>query len=719
VKQPVTESFERLSRRDFLEKSTQSLAAAALIGPIRKMGLAVGTGPALKLEQDGSSIRCVAGKTSVCFIPASGAGSGGEAKTAAVFERTETSRIDRRFQISEWEIRDEVEQVTPGLFAWHRIWKNTSAQALPADLCMEAESSYSPQFFLIPGASYNGNPEHGRTAPQGLTLDGSPWVFSAYRSTVPGATYSEGAGWSMFLFAAAQRPSLDSACSLVSKNNHMVHRLLWPGRDNSPGRPGRENNSVTPATISQCGTMPIEAGASFESRSYLVICPAVEPRKSWSKGLDAAWSTNRHDIVPWFPPHRLWELGIQFAGNSLWHEEPEFVGFSTGLSRKQDSWEQRPIAQYEIGWCGQNASLGTAMLQDYLWNQNPESLRKGTRALDFWAENGRLKCGLFYTHYDVKLGAARWASYNPTFLGRAADPAERFVDTCNLGYGIYFYLMASELAEKCGTAKPAWRQMGLDACNFFVEHALADGTYGKAWSLEGRCLAEGATTGAHVVWGMLKAYRVTRDARYLASARRAFRTYVDRDLSQLDCWGSAIDADAIDRESGGPMLLAALDLYEITGEKQYLRDAELAGYYLASWQWHYSVPFPAESQLTKTKYDIFAGTSISVRGPGLDPWGAFLALGWLRLAKATGNGLWRDRGIQSFNQTTIGISDGTLVINGLTRPVGSQNESMRLSIEKPCGRGMTGDYNDWLVAWPTGLRLITLMHWSKWTDFGA
>lgn len=736
MKRSETESLVRLSRRDFLEKSTQSLAAAALIGSMRKMGLAEGTVPVLRLEKDGDSVRCLAGKVSVCLFPASGIGSEGEAKTPAAFERIENSRIDRRFQLGRWEVFDEIEQVSPGLFAWHRAWKNTSGETLQADLCMEAESSYSPEFFLIPGASYNGNPKHGRTAARGLTSDGTsngtPWIFSAFRSTVPAGTYSEGKGWSMFLFAAAQPPSLQSACSLISKSGHMVHRVLWPGRDNAPRRPGRDstgaNASAGPTAIDQCETMPIEPGASFKSVSYLVVCPAVEPRKAWSKGLDTAWQLNRHDIQEWYSPRRLWNLGIQYAHESLWYEESDFVGFSVGLTRKGDSWMQRPAVRFESGWCGQNASLGTAMLQDYLWNDNPESLRKGMRALDFWAENGRLKCGLFYTHFDVKLEAldrlpnnatlVGWAPYNPTFLGRPTEPSERYVDTCNLGYGAYFYLYASELAQRCGRTKPAWRQLGLDTCNFFADHALADGTFGKAWSLDGHCLDEDATTGAHILWPMLKAYRMTLDPRYLATARRAFRTYVDRDLEHLDCWGSAVDADAIDKESGQPLLLAALDLYEITGEKRYLRDAELAGYYLASWQWHYSAPFQVGSQMEKTKYDIFAGTSVSVRGPSLDPWGEFLALGWMRLAKATGNSLWRDRGIQSFKQATIGVSDGSLILNGLRRPVGSQNESMSLSVETPCGRAMGGNYNDWLVAWPAGLRLITLMHWNKWTDFG-
>jgi hypothetical protein len=709
MKSLLTDGGPRLSRRHFLERSTQSLAAAAFMGPMRKMGLSAAPGPALRLVQDGDSIRCLARKVSVCLIPASAIGGEGETKSPVDFRQDEVSKIERHFHLGEWEIRDRIEQVTPGLFVWHRAWKNVSAQVAQGDFCMEVESGYSPQFFLIPGASYNGNPEHGRTAPQGLTLDGSPWIFSVYRSTVPAGTYSEGAGWSIFLFAAAQRPSIDCACSLAQRNDQIVHRLLWPGRDNVSDR----------ATISQCETAPIGSGESFETVSYLVLWPAAEPRKSWSKGLDTAWQLNRHDMKAWYPPRRLWELGIQFAQESLWYEEPDFVGFNLGLSPAKSGWQQQRKARFEIGWCGQNASLGAAMLQDYLWNKNPESLRKGMRALDFWAENGRLKCGLFYTHFDLKLGAAKWAYYNPAFLGRPAGPSDKFVDTCNLGYGAYFYLLASELAEKCGSAKPAWRQLGLDTCNFFVEHALADGTFGKAWSLDGQCLDEGATTGAYLIWPLLKAYRMTGQARYLAASRRAFRTYVDRDLSQLGCWGGSLDEACIDRESCQPLLLTALDLYEITGEKQYLRDAEMAGYYLASWQWHYSIPFADGSHLAETKYDSFAGSSNSVKWPNLDPWGAFLALGWMRLAKATGNNLWRDRGVQSFKQATTAISDGYLVINGRRRPPGSQNETVALSINKPCGRGTDSDYTDWLVAWPSAFRLITLMHWSKWADFDA
>ena len=107
--------------------------------------------------------------------------------------------------------------------------------------------------------------------------------------------------------------------------------------------------------------------------------------------------------------------------------------------------------------------------------------------------------------------------------------------------------------------------MALDARDFFVTHVLPDGTFGKAWSLDGECLQPGFTTGAFILMPMLKAYKVTRESKYLEAAKRAFAVYLERDLDHFVCTSGAIDADTIDREAGVPMLFAAMDLYELTG----------------------------------------------------------------------------------------------------------------------------------------------------------
>lgn len=313
--------------------------------------------------------------------------------------------------------------------------------------------------------------------------------------------------------------------------------------------------------------------------------------------MDHAWRMNRRDVKPAFPPKRLWELGTQYARESLWYDNDEpavkFTGFCFGMSAARfgatpgkEGFQRHAtfsFGSFDIGWCNQNAEWGVVLLQDYIWNRNQESLTKGERALDFWAENGRLPNGLFLTEWGIKLGIEKWGSHNANYLGRPAMPREYFLDCVNLGYGAYNYLVASELAGKIGKRKPLWRQMGVGVCDFLADQILPDGTFGKAWSLEGACLSQADTTGAFILMPMLKAYRMTHEAKYLQTAKRAFRAYLERDLDRFVCSSGAIDSDTIDREAGVPLLIAAMDLYDLTGSKEYLRHAELAAYYLASW----------------------------------------------------------------------------------------------------------------------------------------
>ena len=100
-----------------------------------------------------------------------------------------------------------------------------------------------------------------------------------------------------------------------------------------------------------------------------------------------------------------------------------------------------------------------------------------------------------------------------------------------------------------------------------------------------------------------------------------------------------------------------------------------------------------------------------------DPWGGLWAAGWLRLAKATGREIWKDRAVQCFNQGTLGLSDGTLNVKGGTRPPGSQTESYNCALRTADGKRLYADYRNWLVAWPSAHRLFTLMHWPDWKDF--
>ncbi|MBK5262483.1 MAG: hypothetical protein JJE17_07930 [Peptostreptococcaceae bacterium] len=711
-----------ISRRDFINNLSQATVATALLGIAgcagasskSEKGLLTNTDDLkINMKQDGSDILFTSDNKLICRIPSTGTGDSKVAPNAD-FNEVNSKRTLRNFQVNDWDVDEKIELLSPGFYEWQRTWTNHSSEPVKADLVMEIESAYTPEFTLIPGISYNGNAEYGRRAPKGLSSKGEPWIFSAFRSNIPAGNYSEGGGWSIFVFTSLEQSSLYCAFSLKEHDQKLTHRLLWPERDNLLGSRPRGSQQTVPNIEEE---ITIEPGDKFTVTNYFVLTPVNQKHRSFAAGMDHAWRLNRHDVKPSFPPERLWELGTQFARESLWYDEDDFTGFNIGLQREGDKWVQRQEMRFEIGWCGQNAGWAAILLQDYIRNKNQESLTKGEKALDFWAENGKLPSGLFYTHFDAKLGRERWGVFNREFLGRPLEPGEVFLDTNNLGFGAYYYLLASEFAEEIGLQKPLWRKFGMDMCDFFVENALPDGTFGKAWSLEGKCLQTGFTTGANILWPMVKAYQITGEEKYLETAKRAFRTYVDRDLDQFVCTSGALDADTIDREAGVPLLLAAMDLYEVTGEEEYLRDAELAAYYLASWQWHYALPFHPESPLIKLNYDWFAGTGITVMSQNQDPWGSLWAFAWMRLAEATGKDIWKDRAIQCFNQGTLGISDGTLVFNGLTRPAGSQTESYDCRITESDGKRFYATARDWLVAWPAAHRLTTLMNWPNWKDF--
>jgi hypothetical protein len=707
--------MSKMTRRDF-DVLVPSAVAGALLNPFDLAAAG------LRVEKDGTDIRFVSGPLTVARIPAVAQGDGQPGEKVKI-DAVSLEKIVRSFQSGPWEVSEQIRLLKEGFYEWRRSWKNRTSETVQADLCLEIESGYSPEFTLIPGISYDGNPKYGRRAPKGLSSpDGKPWVFTAFKANVPAGNYSEGSGWSIFLFTSLERKSLYCAFSLEEREQRLAHRLLWPERDNLPGFRPPGSQAAAPAIKEEFSVAP---GEEFAVTSYFVLTPAPQKRRAFAAGMDQCWRLNRRNVKPSFPVKRLWDLGAQFARESLWYDKADFVGFSWGLDRVGDGWVQRheergeQAGRFDIGWCNQNAGIGAILLQDYVLNKNQESLTKGERALDFWAENGRLPCGLFHTHWDGKLGMKNWGYHNRTYLGRPSKPGEYYLDCTNLGFGGYYFLLASEIIEKCGKQKPVWRKLGLDMCDFFVDHVLPDGTYGKAWSLEGECLAPDCTTGAHILWPMMKAYQITRNKKYLESARRAFQTYLERDLDRFICTCSAVDADTIDREAGVPMLIAALDLYDATGSKEYLRHAELAAYYLASWQYHYALPFHPDSPLVKMGYEWFGGTSITVMAQAQDPWASIWAWAWLRLAKLTGNDIWRDRAIQAWNQGTYGISDGTMVVKGAKRPIGSQSEGYSVRLSSPDGRRFYADARDWLVAWPMVHRGTTLMNWPNWRDFEA
>ena len=414
--------------------------------------------------------------------------------------------------------------------------------------------------------------------------------------------------------------------------------------------------------------------------------------------LDAAWALNAHPPAMRFDPEDLWELGVQFAKDSLWAEEKSFKGFSIGLRSDGRKWVQRESWKYEIGWAGQNASLANSLFADYLKTQDRTSLDMAVKCLDAWARNGRLRNGLFRCHFDYLIGLA--------------DPKDEVQDACNLGQAAQAFFEAYDLAAKCRLQKPEYRETAFGICDFAVRAMRPDGRIGRDWRNDGSALDAEGTVGAFLIPPLATAYRITHKPEYLDAAERAYAYYAGEFARNGFTTAGALDTDCIDKESASPLLKAALDLHDLTGKEKYLQSAEDVSYYLASWQWHYTTPFPEGTVLKELGYDTLGGTAVSTQHHHQDPYAVIIVNDWIKLANLTGKVIWRERALAAWANGMSGVSNGDLVVLGKKRPAGSQDEGF-------CHTRwlFPASVSQWLVAWPTAFRLETLRLSTNWQPF--
>lgn len=598
------------------------------------------------------------------------------------------------FSADGFAVADEVREVQPGLFEWTRTFTyNGQDYVRPARLTMEVEARYKSLYSLIPAVMYDGNTWGTGLEPKGFVTDGRPWVFAFHRTSIPGATYSESERWSVGLFSRPGQMPGGFSCYLEPREDRTVHGLVWPEEETPKVYAYRDLYQEAYRE-----DLRVSRGQTIALKAWIVAGPVATPKHGWHELVDAAWLLNARPASPRWDPEILWDLGVEFAKESLWAEEKSFKGFSIGLRWDGGKWAQRQTRKYEIGWAGQNASLANSLLADYLKTGERSSLDKGIACLDAWVRNARLRNGLFRGQFDYIIG-----------LG---DPKREVQDACNLGNAAQGLFEAFELAAKCKLQKPDYKAAAMGICDFALKAMRADGRIGKAWTNDGRAVDPEGTIGAFLVPPLITAYRVTRDKKYLDGAERAFAYYIGGFVRDGFTTAGALDTHCIDKESATPLLKAALELHDITDQEKYLRWAEDVSYYIATWQWHYTVPYAEGTVLREMGYDTFGGTAVSTQHHHMDPFALVIVNDWLKLAQLTKKASWRERALAAWANGSIGISDGDLVVMGKRRPAGSQDEGfLQTRWLHPFA------VSQWLVSWPTAFRLETLRATPNWLPF--
>ena len=639
-------------------------------------------------------------------------------------------------------VDDSVETFGDGVYRLTRTVRNASGSAIEnLRLTFDFVRDTKTNFAMIPAVCYHGNHWGRGGEPKGFQHEGTYWTFSSDRTPVPGATYSQDEQWAVAMWGELSEAFPVFACSLIPEESTTTHRLIWPEEELPLRYTGRDQ--FGPA-VRRTWTLPADGSQTF---SAILVIDQVKPgHRSVAKFLTEAWNQftspqgwNATHSLRKTPrtPEEIRQLAVRYAKESLWAEEGNFRGFSIGLTRqpgdatagKTDHWIQRTSGKYEIGWCGQNASLANSLLADFLQTGNEDSRNRALATLDCWAKNAVLPNGLFCTHFD------------PILDGTVANMT---LDSCNLGTAALNYFEAYELAKQSGVERTEYQDVALGICRFMAADQQSNGCYGKGWNTNGECLWREGTIGAFLIPPMIQAYRVTSEPRFLESARMAFAFYFGELEERGYTTAGALDTWCIDKESAYPLLRAAMMLHETTQEPQYLDAAECVSWYLSTWLWCYSGKYASQSDFVQYGWDTFGGTSVSVQHHHLDPYALLWVQDWLELAERTGNAHWREKARAVWFNGTQLISDGTLEIKGVTRPAGGQNEAYFHSPwgfytpstsfdAKPRSRSSDDDHtedvsqsqspvgliydpavdsrgtlNDWLVAWPSAFRLDTL-----------
>ncbi len=615
--------------------------------------------------------------------------------------------------------KDTFAMVEDGVICWTRTLEKPAEE-----MTMRFAADYSPTYQLIPAVQYDGNKCYiqdyvdvrnsvadadaqekkkmptfflGNKDPE----TGEPWRLIWHRSSVPGGSYSEGiltgqaaktenggeeirAGVGMFL--PVDQPG--GAFSIYEENGQTMHELLWPEQDSRliyfPD-PEKRVRKMEPSNV---------------FRAMLVFTEAKEERVSWYKLLEAAWKQYYQLKAPVRNYEQLWDLGVDYAKQLYTEEDDGFKGFSIGFTW-EGKWVKRSVQKYEIGWCGQNASLANSLLAHAQKTGDQEAKEKAVAVLDAWIAAAKPH-GLIPTHYDDN-------QYTNGF--------QKTVDACNLGTAALQFFEAGERAEALGISRPEYTEMAVRICEFAQRVMNEEGQIGKSWLESDLSPAvKTGTTGAFLSMALCEGAVRTGREDFREAALKSCRYYNQELLKNGYTTAGALDIFTIDKESSIPLLKSNLMMYRLTGEAEFLENAVRAGWYLSTWQWHYTRNYPKGSLLQEMQFDTFGGTAVSIHG-GMDPF----ALNYIHeiadLAELTGNEQWKQRANGIWRHGQMCISDGDLVIDGKDpRPRGSQDESTELTLSTH----WENEPSQWLVAWPTAFRLEALRRvlWEDGDRFG-
>ena len=640
-------------------------------------------------------------------------------------ELFDKSKMTAKYKGKDFFVADAYNDLGDGLFAVERTLLNEGNTKREVKLGFEAKTCFTPSKYLIPCINYNGNEWGDGMEPKGLECEGEPWVFSYDRVGIPSCSITENKDASLSVFASCRdKESLRSSCSMIKDEDGMIRqRILWPVTE-------------APYTYSDNDKfverydeyITLDKGESFKVMVYILTAAPRWENYAAATTFDRILEIFSFEKAPNLPTEKIWEVGIEYAQT--------LMGLING--DKMIAVASRPLKEgglklsgsSEIGWAGQCLMQCRMLLLEYVKAGNGKLFLDATKICDNWVKK-QADNGLILARYNWYKNGREWDNAQRDALKTwASDPSKYKVgwppETCNMGWAASEMIKIWALLENNGVSKPSYKEFAVKICDFFIERYSPEYGFGKTWNFDGECEDKRGTIGGFITMALIDNYKILGDERYLECAKESLDFYFERDIDNFVCTAGAIDCICVDKETAGPLIIAALDLYDITGDDKYVEYALKASYYFCSWLFHYDAYYGPENEFYQYGYYTSGATSVSTQHPALDQWGVLMCPEFLRLYKITGDERWKTRSIMIWYNSTqcITTEKQYQAVHGMQRPVGAQNEAFyqcRWGHRADCNE--RGHLNDLLVSWVSSFRLnaldrlITVCGEADWSIF--
>ncbi|WP_081687345.1 RICIN domain-containing protein [Glycomyces tenuis] len=294
---------------------------------------------------------------------------------------------------------------------------------------------------------------------------------------------------------------------------------------------------------------------------------------------------------------------------------------------------------FQMGFVGQQIPAAYLLLREGYDSGNADYIDKGRRILDFWAEHSAAPSGLPRTWWDIDPG--QWRSFYPTYLRIATD-------------GMEGMLRATELMRDRGEPIAQWETYTRGFGDWLVEHQNADGSYYRAYNLEGTAPEHEAKYNTHnAVPFLLELAEYTGEARYRDAALEAGEyAYQNVHIPAAYVGGTPDNDNVTDKEAALLALRSFLALYDHTGEQRWLEAAEQAADFGETWSYAWNYPVDS-SRPAYAQYGVRGQSLIATGHSGMDTWQSGSLFDFYRLYEATGDEHYLEYARHTANETKL------------------------------------------------------------------